>query len=103
MGWRDLIAIHGDPDFMVSYNGTGFDYAYLSGRMNLVCRQRNRFSSRFNFMGRILKTPNPLKVRELTSAAKGQNIISWFPAREDPDGSVHVRQGFPETFQLQTR
>ena len=79
MGWRDLIAIHGDPDFMVSYNGTGFDYAYLSGRMNLVCTQRNQFSSRFNFMGRILQTPNPLKVRELTSAAKGQNIISWFP------------------------
>lgn len=82
MGWRDLIAIHADPDFVLSYNGTGFDYAYMAARVkharslrkyphNTVCR--------FDYMGRILQLPNPLKVRELTSAAKGQNILSWFP------------------------
>lgn len=79
MGWRDLMAIHGDPDFVVSYNGTGFDYAYLSARMELTRELLRRKTCRFNFMGRILQKPNPLRSRELTSAAKGQNILNWFP------------------------
>jgi DNA polymerase elongation subunit (family B) len=79
MGWRDLIAVHSDPDFMVSYNGTGFDYAYLAARVRHICKALRRRACRFDNMGRLLMIPNPLKVRELTSAAKGQNIISWFP------------------------
>jgi len=71
MDWRDLIAVHADPDFMVSYNGTGFDYAYLARRAGTA--------GRFNHMGRVLMHGNPLRVRELTSAAKGQNILSSFP------------------------
>ncbi len=79
MGWRDLIAVHADPDFIVSYNGTGFDYAYMAARAQLTSAALRRRTCRFDFMGRLLMVPHPLKVRELTSAAKGQNIISWFP------------------------
>jgi DNA polymerase elongation subunit (family B) len=77
VGWRDLMAIDGNPDMVVSYNGTGFDYAYLAKRVNVVRGKRR--ACRFNFLGRMLLTPNPLSTRELTSAAKGQNVLSWFP------------------------
>lgn len=72
LDWRDLVAVHADPDMMVSYNGTGFDYPYLFNRVKTK-------GTRFNFMGRMLMQENPLSTRELTSAAKGQNILSWFP------------------------
>lgn len=75
MDWRDLIAVHADPDFMVSYNGTGFDYAYLAARI----RSGVTTFGRFTHLGRVLMHGNQLRVRELTSAAKGQNILSSFP------------------------
>lgn len=77
MAWRDLIAVHADPDFMVSYNGTGFDYAYIAARVKFASMGRR--ACRFANLGRMLMVASPLKVRELTSAAKGQNILSWFP------------------------
>jgi len=81
MAWRDLIAVDGNPDMVVTYNGTGFDFAYLAGRVAhlLATTHRLRRSCRFNYMGRILLCPGPLQTRELTSAAKGQNMMSWFP------------------------
>ena len=96
MGWRDLIAIHTNPDFVLSYNGTGFDYAYIAARVTMMCALRacpdlhtrkttdmafiaRDVVCRFNYMGRLMMLPNPLKTRELTSAAKGQNILCWFP------------------------
>ncbi len=78
--WRDLIALDGNPDMVVSYNGTGFDFAYLACRMDLLLKTtKKRRSCRFNYMGRMMLLPHPLKTRELTSAAKGQNELSWFP------------------------
>lgn len=77
MGWRDLMALDANPDMVVSYNGTGFDFAYLAGRVALA--RVGRRACRFNHLGRMLLVPNALKTRELTSAAKGQNMLSWFP------------------------
>ena len=76
-GWRDLMALDGNPDMVVSYNGTGFDFAYLSSRMNLL--KKGRRACRFSHMGRFLLHPGELCTRELTSAAKGQNVLNWFP------------------------
>jgi DNA polymerase elongation subunit (family B) len=76
--WRDLIALRGDPDKVVSYNGTGFDYAYLHQRYELLRGGVQRYS-RFPHLGRLLFEPTPLKTRELSSAAMGQNEISSFP------------------------
>lgn len=76
--WRDLIALHADPDNVVSYNGTGFDFAYLSARHELLRKDVRRYS-RFTHLGRLLFEPGPLKARELSSAAMGQNEIASFP------------------------
>lgn len=76
--WRDLIALHADPDKVVSYNGTGFDFAYLSARHELLRKDVRRYS-RFTHLGRLLFEPGPLKARELSSAAMGQNEIASFP------------------------
>ena len=99
MGWRDLIAIHSNPDVMVSYNGTGFDYEYMAARVEslLDAQIRDRVKlcrvSRFNYMGRILLIPNPLEERQLTSSAKGENVIKLFPqpGRIQMDLSMYVR------------
>jgi DNA polymerase elongation subunit (family B) len=77
MGWRDLMALDANPDMLVSYNGTGFDFAYLAGRVEQV--RNGRRACRFNHLGRMLLVGHPLATRELTSAAKGQNMLSWFP------------------------
>lgn len=89
VGWRDLMALDGNPDMVVSYNGTGFDYAYLAARLNVL----RHGPSRFNHLGRLLMVPGCLRTRELTSAAKGQNIISWFPlpGRVQMDLFMYVR------------
>lgn len=98
VGWRDLIAVHANPDFVVSYNGTGFDYAYLSARMVLIretTHARLR-GCRFNYMSRLLLVPNALKTRELTSSAKGQNMLSWFPqpGRVQMDLFMYVKDSY---------
>jgi DNA polymerase elongation subunit (family B) len=98
-GWRDLIAIHGNPDVMVSYNGTGFDYAYMASRLEFLLDEQVRTGvnpyrvCRFNYLGRILATPHPLDMRVLSSSAKGENIINSFPqpGRIQLDMSMYVR------------
>lgn len=77
VGWRDLIAVHSDPDMVVSYNGTGFDYAYLADRLVRLVEYGR--ATRFNHLGRFMLEQHPLNERELSSAAKGQNQIRWFP------------------------
>jgi len=77
VAWRDLIALHSDPDMVVSYNGTGFDYAYLAARLAGMGARAQ--TTRFNNLGRFLMKGAMLKERELTSAAKGQNQMAWFP------------------------
>jgi DNA polymerase elongation subunit (family B) len=76
--WRDLMVLRGDPDKVISYNGTGFDYAYLHARYELLRGTVKRYS-RFPHLGRLLFEPTPLRVRELSSAAMGQNEIASFP------------------------
>jgi DNA polymerase elongation subunit (family B) len=76
--WRDLIAIYGDPDKVVSYNGTGFDFAYMSKRFERL-REERQVYSRFNHLSRFLYLRQPLYTRELESAAMGQNELSSFP------------------------
>lgn len=74
VGWRDLIAVEINPDVVTSYNGTGFDFAYLSGRA-----ARFKCTTRFTSLGRFVMHSYGLRTKELTSAAKGKNILSWFP------------------------
>jgi DNA polymerase elongation subunit (family B) len=98
-GWRDLIAVHSNPDMMVSYNGTGFDYEYMAKRVDMLVKRQvkegeKRFEmTRFNYLGRLLMTPNPLKTQVLKSNAKGENTLQWFPqpGRIQMDLSMYVR------------
>lgn len=76
--WRDLIVLRGDPDKIISYNGTGFDFAYMYRRYERVRRQANGYS-RFCHLGRYLFESQSLKVSKLESAAMGQNENSLFP------------------------
>ena len=73
-GWRDMIAVHANPDIMISYNGTGFDFKYMAERYK-VLKGKNRFP----FLGRFLLEPSEFRIKELTSSAKGQNFIGMFP------------------------
>lgn len=83
LGWRDLIAVRANPDQVVSYNGTGFDYAYLAGRHEFVAKSLRAHGvqqySRFNHLGRFLFQPGKLVRRDVASAGMGQNEISEFP------------------------
>ncbi len=80
VAWRDLITLRSDPDKVVSFNGTGFDYPYLYGRFQLLhSMQVPREYSRFCHLGRFLFESKRLEKRELSSAAMGQNEIHWFP------------------------
>lgn len=80
LGWRDLIAVRADPDLVVSYNGTGFDFAYLAAR-HKFCQSSSSSSSysRFNHLGRFLSQAKPLACHEVSSAGMGQNEIAEFP------------------------
>jgi len=80
LGWRDLIAVRADPDLVVSYNGTGFDFAYLAAR-HKFCQSSSSSSSysRFNHLGRFLSQSKPLARHEVSSAGMGQNEIAEFP------------------------
>ena len=77
VGWRDVMAVRGNPDVVVSYNGTGFDYAYIAARFELT-KSRVKYS-RFNHLGRLLCRAGKLNKREVTSAGMGQNEVSEFP------------------------
>ena len=83
LGWRDLIAIRANPDQVVSYNGTGFDYAYLAGRHEFVAKSLREHGvqqySRFNHLGRFIFQSGKLVRRDVASAGMGQNEISEFP------------------------
>lgn len=74
VGWRDLVTVEANPDFVTSYNGTGFDYAYMARRVARLGRV-----TRFCSLGRFVMQTAGLKTKELSSAAKGQNKLSWFP------------------------
>lgn len=76
--WRDLIVLHTDPDKLVSYNGTGFDFAYMSKRYEKLRLRSGRYS-RFLHLGKLLFLQQRLYTRELMSAAMGQNEMSVFP------------------------
>lgn len=76
--WRDLIVLHTDPDKVVSYNGTGFDFAYMNKRYEKL-RQRSSRYSRFLHLSKLLFLQQRLYTRELMSAAMGQNEMSVFP------------------------
>jgi DNA polymerase elongation subunit (family B) len=90
LAWRDLIAIRGNPDKIVSFNGTGFDFKYMADRVELLLGKLNRARAaakprqqprtiRFYHLGRFLAESKKLFTRELESAAMGQNEISMFP------------------------
>ena len=83
LAWRDLIVVRANPDQIVSYNGTGFDFAYLAARHELLQaeRKRNRhiYYSRFYHLGRFLFQAGKLATRDVSSAGMGQNEISEFP------------------------
>lgn len=83
LGWRDLIAIRANPDQVVSYNGTGFDFAYLAERHDLIQQQLKAMNvlqySRFTHLGRLLFQSAKLVRRDVSSAGMGQNEISEFP------------------------
>lgn len=74
--WRDLIAVRANPEKIISYNGTGFDYAYMAKRFSRV---KSMSYSRFNHFGRFLYESKPLHSSEMSSAAMGQNEVSSFP------------------------
>lgn len=78
--WRDLIAIRSNPDTVVSYNGTGFDFAYLSRRFDFHrANQESLHYSRFTHLSRFLFQSSKLEKRSVSSAGMGQNEISEFP------------------------
>ena len=78
--WRDLIAIRSNPDTIVSYNGTGFDFAYMSKRFDMSrANQETLHYSRFTHLGRFLFQSSKLEKRNVSSAGMGQNEISEFP------------------------
>ena len=79
VGWRDLIALRTNPDMIVSYNGTGFDFAYLWKRHELIARSNPPRYSRFAHLSRFLSLKRNLEKREVSSAGMGQNEISEFP------------------------
>jgi DNA polymerase elongation subunit (family B) len=77
---RDLLnAFHDmmvfvDPSFVVSFNGSGFDWKYISDRNDRVSG-----GHRFLYLGRVFSDPSPLYQKELSSSALSQNILSFFP------------------------
>lgn len=74
--WRDLIVVFGNPDKVVSYNGTGFDYAYMAERVKFFTKRKY---TRFWHLSRFLYLRRELDERNLESAAMGQNKICSFP------------------------
>ena len=75
--WRDLV-VSIDCDWETSYNGTGFDYKYLSDRHERV---RNCRSSRFLHLGKLVGDACPIQERRLQSAAYGDNVLHFFHMR----------------------
>lgn len=75
--WRDLVVTI-DCDWETSYNGTGFDYKYLSDRHERV---RNGRSSRFLHLGKLVGDACPIQERRLQSAAYGDNVLHFFHMR----------------------
>ena len=74
--WRDLIAVYANPDLVVSYNGSGFDFKYMNDRWKM---QPRHAGGRFERLSRLLMQHTPLQEREMTSAAFGQNFLYTFP------------------------
>ena len=72
--WRDLIS---DTDILTGYNVMGFDFRYMSDRVNRL-RVRGEYS-RFLHTGRIAADVCTLKERDVDSAAFGQNSQATFP------------------------
>ena len=81
--WRDLMVLRGDPDKVVSYNGTGFDYAYLHARYELLRGTVKRYS-RFPHLGRLLFEPTPLRVARAVFRGHGTERDCKLP----DDGAV---------------
>ena len=72
--FHDMLAFV-DPTFVVSFNGSGFDWRYISERDH-----RNGGSNgRFLYLGRIFSEKCPLYRKELSSSALSQNVLSYFP------------------------
>ncbi len=75
-GWRDLV-VSIDVDWLTSYNGTGFDYKYLSDRHELL----RSHSSRFLHTGKLIGDVCTLQERRLSSNAYGDNLLHAFNMR----------------------
>lgn len=73
LAWRDHI-VGIDSDWEVSYNGSGFDYKYLSDRYMRL----KRGYTRFLHLGKLIADECPIQEKRLQSNAYGDNTLSTF-------------------------
>lgn len=75
MAWKELILIN-DPDVLIGYNIFGFDFKFLYQRaIELGCERE------FCQMGRIKDLFEPLYEQKLSSAAMGDNVMTYIPMK----------------------
>ena len=74
LAWRDHI-VRIDSDWEVSYNGSGFDYKYLSDR---YLRLKRGGYTRFLHLGKLVADTCPIQEKRLQSNAYGDNTLSTF-------------------------
>nr|QBK88920.1 MAG: DNA polymerase family B elongation subunit [Mimivirus LCMiAC02] len=72
LAWPRLIQ-RMNPDIVTGYNTFGFDYRYLEARS-----QKLGCNSNFTKLGRILHTRSPFIKKDLSSAALGKNILTYY-------------------------
>ena len=94
VAWRDLLVVRTDPDNVLSYNGTKFDFEYMFERYKRL--HSSVRPARFLNMGRLLAELPPLKRRTLSSAAFGDNELSFFemPGRYQLDLFMYVKNNY---------
>ena len=75
VAWRDLIVLESDPDVIMSYNGTGFDFKYMYDRYQRNYPKQERFMQ----LGRLLAIrSSSIYTKKLQSAALGDNQLTYF-------------------------
>lgn len=78
-GWRDVVCVFTDADFVLWYNGFRFDLPYVGYR---VLKKNPTATScpesRFFQFSKLLRTCTPLDKRTLTSSAMGDNEMITF-------------------------
>lgn len=103
VAWRDLVVLRTDPDKLISYNGTTFDYKYMFGRYNRDPTKRSRFMN----LGRLVleryydprghEDEEPILYKKtLSSQAFGDNELSYFvmPGRWQMDLFLYVKNTY---------